>query len=75
MNKFGPDGYILQIDIKKYFESIDHDVLKKMLHEKIHESKEIMDLIDYSVDCSSSTGKGLNLGSEAPQAFAIFYLS
>ena len=75
IKKFGANGYILQIDIKKYFDSIDHNVLKQLLYERIHESKEIMDLIDYIVDSSSKTDKGLNLGSEAPQIFAIYYLS
>ena len=69
------EGYVLQIDIKSYFPSIDHEVLKRMLHDKIHEPPEIMNLIDYIVDASSETSKGLNLGSEAPQIFAIFYLS
>lgn len=75
IREHGSDGYVLQIDIKKYFESIDHSVLKEMLHSRIHESKEIMDLIDYVVDTSSSSNKGLNLGSEAPQIFAIYYLN
>ena len=75
IRKHGNDGYILQIDIKKYFESIDHDVLKAMIHERIKEPKEIMDLIDYVVDTSSNSNKGLNLGSEAPQIFAVYYLS
>ena len=69
------EGYVLQIDIKSYFPSIDHEALKRMLHDKIHEPPEIMNLIDYIVDTSSETSKGLNLGSEAPQIFAIFYLS
>lgn len=71
----GANGYILQIDIKKYFDSINHAVLKEMVHKKIHESEEIMNLIDYIIDTSSATDKGLNLGSEAPQIFAIYYLS
>lgn len=75
IRKHGSDGYILQIDIKKYFENIDHGVLKAMLHERIKEPKEIMDLIDYIVDTSSHSNKGLNLGSEAPQIFAIYFLS
>ena len=69
------NGYILQIDIKKYFNSIDHDVLKEMVRERIHEPPEIMELIDYVIDTSSNTGKGLNLGAEAPQIFAIYYLA
>ena len=34
-----------------------------------------MNLIDYLIDASSDTDNGLNLGSEAPQIFAIYYLS
>lgn len=75
IRKHGMDGYILQVDIKKYFDNIDHEILKKMLHEKIKEPPEIMRLIDYVVDTSTDTDNGLNLGSEAPQIFAIFYLS
>ena len=75
IRQYGSDGYVLQIDIKKYFDSIDHDVLKKMLHKRIKEPKEIMDLIDYVVDTSSKTDIGLSLGAEAPQVFAIYYLS
>ena len=69
------NGYVLQVDIKKYFESIDHQVLKEMVHKRINEPKEVLDLIDYIIDTSSNTDKGLNLGSEAPQILAIYYLS
>ena len=69
------NGYILQIDIKKYFGSIDHAVLKEMVHEKIHEPVKIMNLIDYVIDTSSDSDIGLNLGAEAPQIFAIYYLA
>ena len=73
IRKYGDDGYVLQVDVKSFFGSIDHEILKTMIHSKIHESKEIMDLIDYCIDADGN--KGLNLGSEAPQIFAIFYLS
>ena len=75
LRRYGSDGYILQIDIKKYFNSIDHEILKQMIRERINESKDIMDLIDYIIDTSSDSNKGLNLGAEAPQIFAIYYLS
>lgn len=75
IRKNGSDGYILLIDIKQYFPSIDHEILKEMIHKRIHEPKEIMNLIDYIIDVSSKTDKGLNLESEAPQIFAIYYLS
>ncbi len=73
--KHGDNGYILQIDIRKYFDSVDHGILKEMLHERIHEPPEIMNLVDYLIDTSSETGIGLNLGAEAPQIFAVYYLS
>lgn len=69
------DGYVLQIDIKSYFDSVDHSILKEMVHKQIKESDEIIDLIDYVIDTSSDSNKGLNLGSEAPQIFAIYYLN
>lgn len=75
MKEHGRDGYILQIDIRKYFDSIDHEILKGMVHKRIHEPQEIMNLIDYVIETSSATGTGLNLGAEAPQIFAVYYLS
>ena len=72
----GIDGYILFIDIKKYFENIDHDVLKSLIYPHImNENKDVIDLIYYIIDTSSKTDKGLNLGSEAPQILALYYLT
>lgn len=75
IQKYGENGYILQIDIRKFFESIDHQTLRKMVHERIKEPKEIMNLIDYIIDTSSDSDVGLNLGAECPQIFAVYYLS
>lgn len=75
IRKYGENGYILQIDIRKFFESIDHQTLRRMVHERIKEPKEIMDLIDYIIDTSSDSDVGLNLGAECPQIFAVYYLS
>lgn len=75
VNQYGGDGYVVQIDIRKYFENIDHDILKNMIHPYIKEPPEIIKLVDYMVDTSSNSNKGLNLGAEAPQIFAIFYLN
>lgn len=75
INKYGSDGYILKIDIKKFFDSIDHTILKQMLSCKLKVSEPIMNLIFYCIDTSSRTNKGLNLGAEVPQVLSIFYLS
>ena len=74
IRKHGSEGYILQIDIRRYFDSVDHEILKKMVRQRVNEPPEVMQLIDYIID-SAGTHKGLNLGSEAPQIFAVFYLS
>lgn len=74
IRQYGTEGYILQIDVRRYFDSVDHEILKKMVRQKIKEPPEVMELIDYIID-STGTQKGLNLGSEAPQIFAVFYLS
>ena len=75
IRKHGTNGYILQVDVRRYFDNIDHGVLKELVHQRVHEPAEVMTLIDYLIDASSETEKGLNLGSEAPQIFAIYYLS
>lgn len=74
IRKHGTNGYILQIDVRKYFESIDHEVLKRLYRKEVREPPEIIRLIDYIIDTASQSGKGLNLGSECPQIFAVYYL-
>lgn len=72
----GTDGYILLGDVRKYFESVDHDTLKKMIVGRIAgEPQDVIDLIYYIIDTSSKNGRGLNLGSECPQIFAVYYLN
>lgn len=72
----GTDGYILQVDIKKYFENIDHEVLKQLIAPRLkNEPEDVVKLIHYLIDHSSHSSKGLNLGSEAPQILAIYYLN
>lgn len=74
IREHGSDGYILQVDIRKYFENIDHETMKRLYRKEVHESPEVMALIDYVIDTSSNREKGLNLGSECPQIFAVYYL-
>lgn len=74
IKEYGDSGYILQVDVKKFFDNIDHEILKDMLHEKLDVPQDVMNLIDYTVDTSSESDKGLNLGSEAPQILSVFYL-
>ena len=74
--KHKTNGYVLLIDIRKYFDSVDHDVIKKLIAPKLaNVPQNIVDLINYTIDTSSKTNKGLNLGSEVPQILAVYYLN
>ena len=68
-------GYVLMVDVRKFFDNIDHGVLKSMLAKDLDVSPELLALIFYLIDNSSKTSVGLNLGSELPQILAMYYLS
>lgn len=67
------DGYFLKCDIKKYFESIDHRLLKDMLNNKFKDP-ELVWLLDIIIDSSDCVGKGIPIGNLTSQHFANFYL-
>lgn len=71
-NKWGCDYYILKCDIKKYFYSIRHDTLKKMLYRHI-DDEEILWLLDVIID-STEGNIGIPIGNMTSQWFAVFYL-
>lgn len=62
--------YCLKLDITKFYQSIDHDALKKMFIKKIKD-KETLWLINSIID---STEKGLPIGNYTSQWFANFML-
>lgn len=73
--KHGRNGYVLLIDVSKYFENVNHDILKQILAPQLSgHQDEVIRLIHYIIDTSSKTENGLNLGSENPQIFAVEYL-
>jgi retron-type reverse transcriptase len=71
--KNGKDGFCLRMDIKKFFDSIDHDILKRRVL-SVFSDKEIYEWIFLFID-EFPGGKGLGLGSEVSQVLANFYLS
>jgi retron-type reverse transcriptase len=66
--------WFVKIDIKKYFDSIDHNILFYILCRKF-KGDDVLDLI-WRIICSFSTlkGKGLPIGSLTSQYFANYYL-
>lgn len=68
-----PEGqivYVLKMDIHHFFESVDHDILKKMLSEVIRDKK-FLRLLFKVIDHHD---KGLPLGYYTSQWLANFYL-
>ncbi len=69
----GAKGYILKFDIRKYFDSIDHERLKAKLanfpDEKV--KKLLYSIID---SYRKEEGKGIPIGNQSSQWFALYYL-
>lgn len=65
--------YVLKTDIRQYFPSIDHEVLKKLIAGKIGCSR-TMALISVIIDNSGVSGKGLPIGNLTSQFWANVYL-
>ncbi len=68
--------YFLKLDVKKYFDNIDHRVLKKMLC-RIIKDKACLNLLFSLIDSygEAASQKGLPIGNLTSQFFANFYLS
>ena len=65
--------YCLKADIKKFFPSIDHEVLKKILRRRIA-CRDTVGLIDTIID-STGDDRGLPIGSLTSQLWANVYLN
>ena len=69
--------YFLKLDVTKYFASVDHAILKRLIRRKIKDAR-FLDLIDLLIDHTPEAGdpgRGLPIGNLTSQHFANFYLS
>lgn len=64
------NGYILQIDFSKFFDSIDHDKLKLYFSKII--SKDKMWIINIIID-SFGDNKGVGIGSQLSQLAGVYF--
>ncbi len=71
--KHGCQGWVLKCDIRKFFYSIDHDVLKIKLNKLFKGNNDIDWLLEQIID--SAPNPGIPLGNQTSQWFANFYLS
>ena len=72
--QYGTKGYFLMCDIRKFFDHIDHGILKQKL-EKIVDDSRTLSLLFHIIDSyETAPGKGIPLGNQTSQWFALFYL-
>ena len=75
-NYMGHFQYYLKLDIRKYFDSVDHEILKALLRRKIKD-QDLLWLLDTIIDHPvpwTNPGKGIPIGNLTSQHFANFYL-
>ena len=70
--KYGGEGYFIKLDIKKYFPSIDHEVLYRKLERFNFDAD--TDWLLHTVIDSYGNGTGLPMGNQSSQCFALLYL-
>ena len=81
-NHIRKNQYFLKLDIRKYFDSINHNILKELLCRLIKDKK-CLDLLfaiidSYKVDSFTTTEmalKGIPIGNLTSQFFANYFLS
>ncbi len=64
-------SWALKLDIKKFFASVDHQILKQLLRKKVKDEN-ILWLLDEIID---SFPKGIPLGNLTSQVFANIYMN
>jgi retron-type reverse transcriptase len=62
--------YCLKLDVKKFYPSVDHEILKVLLRRKIKD-RDLLWLLDEIIDSTN----GLPIGNYLSQYFANFYLT
>jgi len=68
---FSETQYCLKIDVSKFYDNIDHELLKSIVRRKIAD-KDVLLLIDSIID---STESGIPIGNYTSQHFANLYLT
>lgn len=67
--------WVIKMDVRKYFDSIDHNILKSKLR-KLFKDPALLMLFDRIIDSYETvSGKGIPIGNLTSQYFANMYLS
>lgn len=68
-------AHALKCDIRKFFDSIDHDILIALIEKKINDPKLILLIKQIVGSFETVIGKGLPLGNVTSQLFANIYMN
>lgn len=72
--QYGMNGYILQLDIRKYFDSLNHDYLESRMRKFFLDNPQILKRVAEVIH-SYDGENGIGLGSQLSQIFALDALS
>lgn len=66
--------YFIKFDIRKYYDSVSHEVLEDMISKKIKDS-DMLNMIKSDIEECTKNNKGLKIGTFTSPLFANFFLT
>lgn len=72
-NGFSADGWVLKADVRHYFQSIQHDTLKRDVAKQLHDPDCLA--LAYMIIDSAPDPVGIPIGNQSSQLFALLYLN
>ena len=72
IRKYDGDLYFVKLDIKKFFYSIDREILRKMFEKKIKDVRFVNIMCEF---VEMNTDKGIPIGNLLSQIYALTYLN
>lgn len=72
MRKYDGDLYFVKLDIRKFFYSIDRDILRKMFEKKIKDTRFVDLMCEFA---NMNTEIGIPIGNLLSQLYALIYLN
>ncbi len=68
IRKYGQEGYVLLFDFRKFFDNVDHDLVKRELRRQFTDER-IIQITEHFMDMFGK--RGLGLGSQISQTLAL----
>ncbi|OLR62714.1 hypothetical protein BHF69_08510 [Anaerostipes sp. 992a] len=73
--KHGTNGFFLKFDVRKFFQSIDHEILYELFKRAFEYDEKVLWLIKLFIDSYEwESGRGIPLGNQTSSWFALYYL-